>query len=248
MAGGPYLHDVAAPVNDPPRGLCLDCDYPLRDLPDRRCPECGRSFDSSVTSTMNPGPPLGPWRRRLLRPIGWPTFAVAAVPLALYLRGATDPDVYYMGAQYAMGMLALVAVGIVQLARWVPKSHLERRLGRRSKDSRWRWYWCMAGATLLLVVFKVPLRLAFMASRAELEEAVAVLRANPLASLAGRRVGAYTVLDHTDYGTPDAPIILIHTSPSGGGFRYSPGGPERFGYNPGDEGHLSGPWYWFASD
>jgi hypothetical protein len=35
---------------------CRSCDYPLRHLPEHRCPECGRGFDPADPATFNPEP------------------------------------------------------------------------------------------------------------------------------------------------------------------------------------------------
>ena len=231
-----------------PIGLCLDCDYPLHDLPTRRCPECGRPFDPAVAPSLNAGPPLGPWRRLILRPVGWPTFAAAAVPLAGLWWVATDPALYQMGGEYILGTLTAIPVATVQLARALPKRQLEERLGLPPRDvRRWCAFWAMAAAAILGVFFGVPLRLAFRASQPAFEQVVAAIRANPAAPAVPPHAGLYTVSTYTDYGTPEAPILLIFTS-GDGGFRYSPDGPHYFGFNPGDEGHLWGPWYWFSSD
>lgn len=54
---------------------CLDCGYALRALESRKCPECGRSFDPEVlTSMCVPREPatLGTLERRLLAPVHLP--------------------------------------------------------------------------------------------------------------------------------------------------------------------------------
>src|SRR5438034_832294 len=57
-------------------GLCLDCNYPLRDLPQPRCPECGREFDPADPATMNMGRSIGPWAYWALGPVRWPVYAI----------------------------------------------------------------------------------------------------------------------------------------------------------------------------
>lgn len=47
-------------VTDPPR--CLTCGYVLLGLPDGRCPECGREFDSDNPSTYSTRPLFVRWR------------------------------------------------------------------------------------------------------------------------------------------------------------------------------------------
>src|SRR5687767_11054865 len=54
----------------PPAGLCLGCNYPLRGLASRRCPECGRRFDPKEPASINPGRPIGRIGRWMLRPVG----------------------------------------------------------------------------------------------------------------------------------------------------------------------------------
>ena len=62
--------------------FCLGCGYSLRELPARRCPECGRPFDPADLRSMSLGHPLRPWQRWLLRPTGWPTIALALLGTA----------------------------------------------------------------------------------------------------------------------------------------------------------------------
>lgn len=257
-----YVPDAAARVNAPeidvplarrtPVALCLDCDYPLNGLLSHACPECGREFNPADPSTMNLWRPLGHAGRLILRPVGLPTVAVILALLAPAFWWATDPQLYYMVFEYILAGAMLAAVGIVQFFRSLPKWILLARLGQSAAPANdrlhWRVIWRVSVVAVLLVVFKVPMRLAFLASQPAFERTVDLLRANPAAPLAGARIGIYTVHDYSDYGTVEAPNILIHTSVYGGGFRYSPGGPKRFGYNPGDEGHLWGPWYWFSTD
>ena len=236
------------PVGIMPVGLCLDCDYPLHDLPDRRCPECGRAFDPAVRPSVNRGPPLGPWRRLILRPVGWPTFAAAGVPLAGMWWLGTDPRAYGMGLQYVLGLFTLTPVGFVQLVRAAPKRALEQRLGLPPRDfRRWCAFWLVAAAAVLGVFFYVPLRLALLASRPALDRAAATLLANPAALGPAGRVGLYSIARCEDHGSPEHPNLLIFTSHDSG-FRYCPGDPHFYGWGGGDEGHLWGPWYWFASD
>lgn len=44
---------------------CIACDYLLKDLTERRCPECRRGFDPNDPSTFH----FGHWRLRLLTKI-----------------------------------------------------------------------------------------------------------------------------------------------------------------------------------
>ena len=58
--------------------FCIACGYPLRRIPSRRCPECGRPFDPNDARTVSVGRPLRRWQRALLRPVGWIPISIAA--------------------------------------------------------------------------------------------------------------------------------------------------------------------------
>ena len=59
------------------------------------------------------------------------------------------------------------------------------------------------------------------------------------------RAGIYMVAGVEDHGH----VLMIFTHPSREvGFWYSPDFSGPYGYNPGDEGDLVGPWHWFNSD
>jgi hypothetical protein len=58
------------PATVPDAAQCLSCNYPLRGLESRQCPECGRGFDPNDPMSMNLGRPLNPAARALLRPAG----------------------------------------------------------------------------------------------------------------------------------------------------------------------------------
>jgi len=63
--------NLEATRNATPIGLCWECNYPLRGLPESRCPECGRTFDPDDPASMNLGKPMGRLAKRLLRPDAW---------------------------------------------------------------------------------------------------------------------------------------------------------------------------------
>lgn len=239
-------------------GRCLGCDYPLVGLvvgprPETgRCPECGRRFDPTDRSTINTGPPLGRLGRWALAPIGWPTYACALAPFAWVFWIATSPQLYYMFGEYFLCVPALLAVGLVYAVRFLARWHAAHSAGLPQAAfwvdrRRWRGVWYLAGVAVLIVVLKVPMRVGFLLSRPALERIAKTARANPAAAIPSR-AGIYEVLSADDYGPESGHSVLICTSDEGGGFRYSPEGPTYFGYNPGDEGHLSGPWYWYSSD
>jgi hypothetical protein len=75
------VSEAVAHVPVPKEALCLGCNYPLRGLPENRCPECGLDFDPADDWTMNLGRPMTPFARDLIRSEtrwAWPAFFVAA--------------------------------------------------------------------------------------------------------------------------------------------------------------------------
>ncbi len=150
--------------------LCISCNYPLRGLTSRRCPECGREFDPSDPKTFNAGNALGPSARRLLLPIGFPTLILAFLAFSgvaavtrwpgelpsFELQDARDTlDVFFRESPlvsvrglpwpettYAIALLiAMAAVGW-----WTLRGALRwivlisRRPGKALRDSAWRYH------------------------------------------------------------------------------------------------------------
>lgn len=72
-------------------GACWECGYSLRGLPAPRCPECGRVFDPADETTMNMGTEVGPARRWLMRPPGWPMHVLTAGAVLVSLWACAAP-------------------------------------------------------------------------------------------------------------------------------------------------------------
>ncbi len=75
----------------PAAARCRQCGYPLRQLSQPRCPECGRPFDPADPGTMDLGRRPGPVARALLRPTGRPLVGVAVVGAALVATATRWP-------------------------------------------------------------------------------------------------------------------------------------------------------------
>jgi GMP reductase len=130
----------------------------------------------------------------------------AALPLLPLLWIATDPMLYRMLGQYLLSGFTLVPVAAVHAGWHGTKSWLAHRHGQPEsvvKDDlrRWRRVWWFAAGVVLLVVFKVPMRVAFLAARPALERIALQARAAPAAPLPVR-AGIYTVAGVEDHGVP----------------------------------------------
>jgi hypothetical protein len=65
---------------------CKTCNYPLTNLAERRCPECGRAFDPADPRTWALSDDAG----RRFRRLSWAVL-VAIIVLALFLIAAAIP-------------------------------------------------------------------------------------------------------------------------------------------------------------
>src|SRR6478672_832486 len=72
-------------------GACWECGYLLRGLTTPRCPECGRPFDPDDATTMNMGISVGPVKRFIMRPPGWPLYLLTAGAALASLWAAAAP-------------------------------------------------------------------------------------------------------------------------------------------------------------
>src|SRR5438132_7543943 len=103
----------------PSEALCLGCNYPLRGLPESRCPECGRVFDPREPWTMNAGRPMGRVASFWFSPVGWPTYlAASAATAAVFWWTAALPS-----ASLAMelSLLSWLAIYAYRLARLIAR-------------------------------------------------------------------------------------------------------------------------------
>jgi uncharacterized protein YneF (UPF0154 family) len=72
-------------------GACWECGYSLRGLETPRCPECGRAFNPNDPTTMNMGIAVGPVKRWLMRPPGWPLYLLTGVAAVVSVWAAAAP-------------------------------------------------------------------------------------------------------------------------------------------------------------
>jgi hypothetical protein len=152
----------------PDGALCLSCNYALRGLESRRCPECGRGFDPDAPLTMNQGRPLDRVALALLRPIG--RWAPATMWL-LAVTGVLGPA--WLVPSNALACLWLVLWGGFLLACWW-RSVLRRLVVARYRQPpeclriddpfRRRTRRVFAVVTLLIVT-RAPFLLALLISR-----------------------------------------------------------------------------------
>ena len=146
---------------------CIGCGYQLRGLSERRCPECGRAFDPGDPRTMNVGRTLGPIARRLLAPVGRPTWRLHALAVAAFLWGwAWLPGALVVSAYALLLLLALYAYRFIRLLlREVTMWQYRQPRGRFPAMVAARY---APALTLLIlftcVAFNLPLRMTLRVS------------------------------------------------------------------------------------
>jgi hypothetical protein len=164
---------VIAKTSKPSVNRCLDCDYPLRDLSENRCPECGRRFDpSDDQTTSTTGGPFPRWARLLASPIGWPMYLLALAPVAASFWELRRPGGHFDAL--ASGASLWLLVGAVSLVRLVARTSVIAYFERpptsvRGHWTRWLVVPAMFVAWLVLGEREWPQRLAFYWSRPALE-------------------------------------------------------------------------------
>ena len=151
---------------------CRECNYPLHELPEPRCPECGTTFDLNAPSTVHIGRPRWVGWRWWLRPPGKWFHALVGFTGFLSLIASAAPVAYLLPVLAAM--LLWMLLGIFWLLRatvYLVGSLRFRRplIGPHAK--RWLYAPLFVGAIFVLLAGRVPFRLAFALSQPALERA-----------------------------------------------------------------------------
>ncbi len=238
--------------------FCLGCGYPLNELPEPRCPECGRRFNPGDAATFFSYRPPSAWESLLMRPVGWPSHAIAFGVFLLGFWYATRPGglrgesgLMVMGCPWA----ALMGYWII---RWLGQSKVLEKLfpsGSISQHPSNRALpWLVVPALMLLQILVVrvdlPVHVGFMVSRAALER---VRLAGPPAYSGGGGIWAGVYRISSVQADPGGTRLLIGDAKNGllhdSGFYHTLGPPPPDKHT-GAEGtyyeHLTGPWYaWY---
>jgi hypothetical protein len=232
-------------------GICRDCNYPLRDLPEPRCPECGRAFDPNDPATMNMGRPTGALARRLMARPGWPTITATLAPMLWLYWVVRSPQCYYMpfivviAGAFIVAMLCWFIYGMRERVRFAIARRFEQPL---QPHRRGKWVLGIVFAMGVGVLVRLPLYIGFTVSRPFLERYRREFLQNPSAARPKIQwIGVYRIR------TPQLPrydqVLRFYIEDSvEDGFGYSEQPINYAGVNYGAGGHLQGPWYWFADD
>ena len=233
-------------------GLCLDCNYPLTDVPPHRCSECGRGFDPGDPDTVNTGRPVPAYAAWAVGPISWPVYAVALVGCGVTLWRARLPvQPFSWGSPVVWGWVALASLwlawpgvrrAVLRQYGWPPR--VIKPMGRR--------HWVVPLVMLAMAItaaMRLPPRAAFAASRPDMDQLARDVVVHPRDVFVPRRVGLFwakniNIFDHGRGVTFVADDRDAHTRV---GFAHLPPGSDvrrfKFHLNVRSYHGLGGGWY-----
>lgn len=242
---------MIAPGSPSEEGFCAKCRYPLRGLPEPRCPECGSPFDPANPETFLTGRQrwlLGPSSRRLLAPPTWRLHTACVLSSILVLYGYSVPGLILPVAH--IGFFCYVIVLAVWFGRLLLSVGIEIAYRPPFRCPRISWRWLAAPllvfVTALLCVSRVLTFVGFAVSKSSLD----ALASKSITTPAGQPltdwwVGVYPVREIRRIRGG----VRIRVSGSyglGGGFAWFPQGPpvtSEYVYT-----RISGTWYtWYDS-
>jgi len=171
----------------PSDARCLDCGYLLNGLQQCRCPECGKAFDpSNLDSVRLPWMEfglIGALRRRVTRPLNRRTKALPWIGFSLAIWAARVPDHdsflmalaawLWIGVVAGYGVPLLIRVALFRFGA-LPASAIS--LDRRFE----RTVVVLLAIAISSIAMKVPMHLAYYASRPALNRFTAQVASEPL--------------------------------------------------------------------
>jgi hypothetical protein len=226
VALGEHYHGLMIdPASPSQEGFCTKCRYPLRGLPEPRCPECGKPFDPANPETffVTGQRPMGPIAKRLFHPPGRVFLIACAVSASFALLSGTCP-----GLIIPLALVSGFSFPFL-ITIWAVRLVLSLAVGA--------WYRPTAGSTKSVIVWvlpptlfalagilyalNVPLYLGFVLNKPFLERLQARASDSPGPTLRVSRVGFYPVRQVLKIGNG----VRIWVSGADGGFGCFPQGP-----------------------
>jgi len=227
---------------------CLTCHYPLRDLTVNRCPECGREFDPKNPKTMYLPSTPGVVEQYLCTPPGrtyiWSGVSVSSLML---LANGFFGEAFPIGSCCSCWLCLLLAVWPLRILWTALSAEPGQNWLRAHGGTVWRWFAPPAVffVALILVLFNVPLRLTFLASRPAMDQFAQQTMLLPIGTKdrSYHRIGLY-ITDYVERGEDKVSFSIgagFHFQTWG--FVYSPSGPPQNMGRARQHMQFSGPWY-----
>ncbi len=191
----------------PSEPLCINCNYPLAQLPDAKCPECGRAFDPADPSTFNPTrQAIGRLSRFALAAPVWPVLLIATVTFPWYFWKLREPHVScnppHLFEDVGLLLLTCLAVSIPRLLQLVLRLAIRDRFGAaaflvhlRSRWPAWPFILTLLVIALMTLARQWPLTWAFNLSQPALDALADQALANPSSAntIAATKVGLFRI-------------------------------------------------------
>jgi hypothetical protein len=222
---------------------CLGCNYPLRGLPENRCPECGRVFDPNNRATMNLGRPISAAARFWQNPPGWPlNIATAAVAFLLLYSYRFPGHDFLEETPWACASVLVGIVWLVRLFTFLAVGAYYRRRTIPLFGLRWAAAPLIVGVAFLLYKLDVPMHVAFWISRPAMQQLADQVIRNPNNPPKTASVGLYTAENIEAFPTGMRFIVRYRFMFGADGFQYCPATqPTGLGYR-----HLTGSWFTYV--
>jgi hypothetical protein len=188
---------------------CLNCDYSLRQLPESRCPECGRAFDAADELSYRGHPRVPAWVQAWCEPLPTDFNRAFTAGGALALLAFVWPGSLFPLMLTPCLLVPLVMVWGLRVSVQVALHLLFRRRGLRPPASLRPYLHAPIVCLVVLIALftKAPARLYLLASLPFMQRYVELARTNPQALPDDAWVGLY-------------PARSITTRP-GGGFSFA---------------------------
>jgi hypothetical protein len=168
---------------------------------------------------------------------------------------ARHPGFYYLDWFVVMSLLWCVTA-LLSLAQAALRSLLRIPNGLLSLWPRWRTMWLALILFSFACAFKIPMRLAFLTLRPQLEKVVATTPpenftslpddfVSPLFRISAEATNRQHEWNREGHYNTNKILFMLDDEAA---FIYSPTGIADLVYNEGAKGHLMGNWYWMKAD
>lgn len=218
------------PLSLPPDAArCLECDYSLRGLQSKNCPECGRSFDPSNPWTMALERPIPTLMRPLASQLGsWTRSAVTCGCIAILWGNAWLPGANWVEL---FGWLLVLFFTAYRIVREVMRGALRLRYRLpsvlRGSERYRRWQVVVVALAMSSPIYWWPLRVSLLLQRPILDRfAVEAHERRPMLNPPhAPRFVAFFLVSNVDV----APSGVSLRIPGGGSLEYVPDGNASYG-------------------
>ncbi len=224
----------------PEDAKCLQCNYPLRGLPEINCPECGLPFDPGNPTSYHT-PTLRSWLIRYGQPPGKRWIGVLLAAVLFFLASLSDP---FLEPPVCIWTAALSFLLVLLALDWSLRLAIRIFLGGGSKaHQRHRWLWAPLMFAFIATPFLYPwpAYLRFQLNKPDFENAIQNIAT--LQTKTPIRVGSYMIRS-TSVQSDGSIFLSVYTDRARAhGFWYIPTNPDTLQSNCIIEHRLNANWY-----